>query len=186
LISTTVAVDVIVDWRHFNTMSDVTETQLRARFAEVKDLIGKYEIALAYLRQEFGQLEIVVNVLDRFDKRPDYSRVLPPTWPTEPTVGFALSNESKKPAGTPTMPEMIEAVLTEASFQGRHALEPKEIVATIRQKWWPTVTPASVSPIAWRLAKEGRLHKDGSKYSLAREQAAESPDEDSAEISLFD
>lgn len=72
----------------------------------------------------------------------------------------------RKPEGIPAMPVMITAALREAKAQGRNSLEPKEMTAFIRAKWWPHVKGDSVSPIAWRMAQLGQLRKDGSTYAL--------------------
>jgi hypothetical protein len=46
-------------------------------------------------------------------------------------------------------------------------LEPREMTKFIRANWWPHVKGESVSPIAWRMAQQGQLKKEGSIYKLA-------------------
>ena len=72
----------------------------------------------------------------------------------------------RKPKGIPTMPDMIKAAISAAVEQGKPGLEPKDITAFIRQKWWPTVKGESVSPITWRMANQGQLKREGSMYLL--------------------
>jgi hypothetical protein len=82
-----------------------------------------------------------------------------------PRVRLGLRRPPKvdrKPEGLPPMPEMITTAIRVA---GR-GLEPREMTAFIRQKWWPNVKGESVSPIAWRMARQGQLKKDGSFYRL--------------------
>jgi hypothetical protein len=78
-----------------------------------------------------------------------------------------------KPAGIPTVPEMIIEALQVARKNGSKGLEPKEIVAYIARRWWPNVPANSIGPIAWRMAvrdKEQRILKRGSRYFLPKEE----------------
>jgi hypothetical protein len=146
-------------------MPGISDIQVRARLAEVVDLIGRHEVALAYLKQEHGELEIAVRVMDRFYERQSFGELLPPDRAApEPDTG--------KPAGVPTVPHMIAEVLSlRALLDGPGAaLAPKEILAEIRRLWWPDARTNDVSPILWRLAKEGRLAKTGKTYSLPKEE----------------
>jgi hypothetical protein len=82
-------------------------------------------------------------------------------------VPRAAPKMERKPDGIPAMPEMIKAAIKDAVVHGRKGLEPKEMTAFIRQKWWPHVKGESVSPIAWRMVQQGQLKKDGALYKLA-------------------
>ena len=82
-----------------------------------------------------------------------------PTW---------SEKRSPKPDGTPTMPDMIFEALQDGQIHGRKGLEPKDIALYIAGRWWPDVTINSVGPIAWRMYKQGRLTKRGSKYFLPK------------------
>ena len=62
-----------------------------------------------------------------------------------------------KPAGIPTLPEMIiEAMRAD---NGGGGIQPSAALSFIRQKYWPTVKSADVSSTMWRMAQEGRLFK---------------------------
>jgi hypothetical protein len=79
-----------------------------------------------------------------------------------------------KPAGLPSVPEMICAAIQGGAKVGKDGMEPREMVDFIAHKWWPNIPPESVGPIAWRMYKQGRLEKDGPKYRLpVRERAQE-------------
>ena len=144
----------------------VNEAQIRARKDEVADLIGRHEVALAYLRQELVDLEVAIRVCERFHDRHDYSKILP--------AKAGAPEEVRKPSGIPTMADMITHVLEVSDFDEAGSMEPKEILAQIRKIWWPDAPKDSVGPIAWRMWKEGKLQKDGSRYFLAEKQAQRS------------
>ena len=128
-------------------MVEITDEQIRARLLEVEDRIGRHEVALAYLKQELGELQVALRVFERFNERPDFSDMLPPKEVS------AVIVEVRKPAGMPTVPQMILEVLAASETP----LEPREIVARIRERWWPEAQTTSIGPIAWRMARDGRL-----------------------------
>jgi hypothetical protein len=142
-------------------MSEVTESQVRLRLAEVADLIGRHEVALAYLKQERAELETAIRVFERFHGRPELSSGILP----------AVAAASVKPLAVPTVPEMIFEALRDAADRGREGLEPKEILAFIKERYWPDAQQTSVGPIAWRMwKKEGRLAKAGALYMLLKDE----------------
>ena len=146
------------------------------RLLEVAELEGRHEVALAYLKQERIELETAVRVFDRFHDRPDFSDLLPSAKADEPEV--------RKPEGIPTMPEMIMGALAEAAIDTGQWMEPKEIVSVIRRRWWPDAPSTSVGPIAWRMAKEGRIKKQGGVYTVLANEAPSAADiSDLTEIS---
>lgn len=72
----------------------------------------------------------------------------------------------RKPSGTPKMTDMITASLRDAHKRGLPGLRPKAMAEFIRQKWWPHLKSEAVSPIAWRMLKQGDLGKNGELYVL--------------------
>jgi hypothetical protein len=82
-----------------------------------------------------------------------------PTW---------SEKRSPKPEGTPTVPEMIVEALLDCQARGQKGMEPKDIARFISRRWWPAVTINAVGPVAWRMHKQGKLTKRGSKYSLPK------------------
>jgi hypothetical protein len=151
-------------------MAEVTESQIRQRLSEVIDLIGRHQLALAYLTKEQDELEGAVRVFERFYERPNLSRDL---------VGSTSEISSPtKPAGIPTVAQMIIAALRESEAIGTYGLEPKAILAFVRTRYWPDAPAASVGPIAWRMwAKENRLQKSGDKYYLPVNETTDSVDD---------
>lgn len=83
-------------------------------------------------------------------------------------------------AGSPTMPVMIRTVLREAYRQGRKGLEPKEISDRIDAKGWGPINRDVIRTRTWRLARDGKLTKDGSFYSLV-DPENEKPADDNSE-----
>jgi len=72
------------------------------------------------------------------------------------------SRQKRKPAGLPTLGEMVLAVL-EREIEG---LRPCDIAKAVRQAYWPDAPPAEVGATAWRLAGQGRLERTGGRYKL--------------------
>jgi hypothetical protein len=123
--------------------------------AEVHDLRAKLES----LETEDQELASAERVLSRFGEV------------EEPEPETAASANGK-PAGTPTTPNMILALLREAVAQGKPGLEPKEMQISISKRWWPSVKSEDVGPTAWRMWKDKRLVKAGSLYMLPNSSAA--------------
>jgi hypothetical protein len=88
--------------------------------------------------------------------------------PTLESQGYVppATKARKKPDGTPTMPEMISAILIEAETEGHVKLESQEIIQRVRAKWWPDAQSNDISPLLWRLSKTGKLIKMGTAYAL--------------------
>lgn len=74
-----------------------------------------------------------------------------------------------KPEGIPTWRAMIIEALEEAQSRGDGGLEPKEIKAYIRRKYWAGMKGDQVNSNAHRMYKETHeLGKIGSRYVLAK------------------
>jgi hypothetical protein len=85
------------------------------------------------------------------------------------------NNESQhdrapKPEGLPLIPEMIIEALRHAHGLGAFGLKPAGITSFIKGRWWPSVTNAQISPIAWRMMKRGELEQHDSLYALPTSQ----------------
>lgn len=77
-------------------------------------------------------------------------------------------SRSTKPEGTPSLFEMTEIILAEQEQGGRNELEGSFIMNQIQARWWPEARTNSVLPSLWRFAKQGRLVKNGSRYSRVK------------------
>jgi len=141
-------------------MASVTDQDVRERLEEVRDLISRYSAAISMLKREEQDLEIAVQVMDGLLKRPAYRAMLPPIEATADTV------EPTKPVGIPTVPNMIMEALLVASDNGMYGMEPSHVTAFIRDNYWPSVQSQNVAPTMWRMARDGKLTKNGSVYSL--------------------
>jgi len=79
----------------------------------------------------------------------------------------AAQRGKRKPKGLPNVLVMARAVMADSAEQGRHWLEPVEIVTQIRKRWqWPELEVGFISPQLWRAARKGKLLKDGTRYAL--------------------
>ena len=141
-------------------------TALRLRQKAVQADIKRVQDQLDALMAEVNELDIAERVLLRLDPLAREEK--------DGGSGRTPGGAPAKPTGIPTMPEMIvDALLSTGAPQG---LLPKEILEFIAFKFWPEVRPELVSPIAWRMAKEGRLIKDGPLYRLPRKNEAADAD----------
>lgn len=132
---------------------------------EIKDLQAK----IATLQAELPDLLVAEKVLTNLAATPAISE------PIAADTSGPLPDTSGKPEGTPTVPEMINIILSEAEDMGLDRLEPKLVAGEIARRWWPSVKSEEVSPIMWRMWKRGQLLKEGPRYSRAKnETGAES------------
>lgn len=77
--------------------------------------------------------------------------------------------DTRKPPGTPSIPEMIITALSDHII---NVAEPKEITRRIRERWWPEAPTQRISVVVWKMAQEqdGRLKKNGLGYYVAPKQ----------------
>jgi hypothetical protein len=87
-----------------------------------------------------------------------------------PPASLEILDDDSKPEGVPSVPEMITEAIRYVSKDSGKGIKPVMITAFIRARWWPTVSPEKVSPIAWRMWKRGQLIKDGNTYALPRQK----------------
>ena len=136
---------------------------IQARKREIAASRAEHISALEALESESAELEIAERVI---------ARLVGAHRPSAPIAVFAsLADKvapalNGKPSGTPTVPEMIVELLRNHNTSEPAGLDVKAIVQLIGEKWWPAVSAADISPIAWRMAKRGQLAKNGAVYSL--------------------
>jgi len=142
---------------------DESLTILRLRQKAVQADIQRVQAQLDALMAEVNELDVAERVLLR----------LSPISDDDGQSERAPSGAPAKPVGIPTMPEMIVDALR--STDNPFGLSPKAVLEFIAIKYWPEVRPELVGPIAWRMAKEGRLVKEGTLYRLPAKQAIPAP-----------
>lgn len=145
---------------HTFIMATDSFSLLRARRKEIATEVEDLRKQLGVLEAEDAELAAAERVLTRFGAAA--------TQETE----VAAEAGGGKPAGTPTTPNMILALLREAHGQGKLGLEPREMQISISKRWWPSVKSEDVGPTAWRMWKDGRLAKEGSLYMLPKNTEA--------------
>jgi hypothetical protein len=141
------------------TMASDAFELLRFRRKEIATEVSDLSERLRALTAEDEELASAERVLERFG-------AVPPGAPTSTT------ESTGKPPYTPTTPNMILQLLREAQNQGKAGLEPREMQIQIAKRWWPAVKSEDVGPTAWRMWKDGRLYKEDSVYSLAKNKEA--------------
>jgi hypothetical protein len=83
-----------------------------------------------------------------------------------------LSQLRKRPKGGKPrdIPSIHEMALVLYGDTKQEWLETQEIVRLIKQKWWPSAKRNDIAPTLWRLHKDGKLRKDGTRYALPETQ----------------
>jgi hypothetical protein len=119
------------------------------------------------MERERDRIRAFVEMYQRYTELPPGKPAVIVKAPAQPKKARPrLVLLDRKPANIPPMSEMIETAIKEAVGEGRKGMEPREMTEFIRNKWWPNVKGESVSPIAWRMSKNGQLKKDGALYKL--------------------
>jgi hypothetical protein len=163
-----------MDSLHLRSRSKFANPRCMAKIskplAQIQQELRKLENEVAALREDIAAKETrlselviaerVLGTIGEARESPDQG-VAPLKKP-----GWSQEKRGPKPEGTPTVTEMIIAVLR--ANQKSRGLEPKEIADAIANRWWPDVTINAVGPIAWRMYKLGRLVKRSSRYSLPK------------------
>jgi hypothetical protein len=76
-------------------------------------------------------------------------------------------DQSFKPNGIPTVPEMIIEAIKDANNSGNPGLGPRGLKSYIRGRYWPGMPDRVPGPIAWRMWKRGELGKKGVSVFVA-------------------
>jgi hypothetical protein len=122
------------------------------RKANVELELRELERRRLELQQEAGDLAITERTLARL------LHVNLPMAPLETAPDVAVR---KKPKNIPSVYVMTITLLRESGSKG---LEPQEIVAFVRQRWWPAASSNDINPTLWRLSKHGKLRKEDGRY----------------------
>jgi hypothetical protein len=144
---------------------------IASRRREIEAEITKLSAEIDALRAELPDLEAAERVLARLGA-PDAGQGRPVGELAPAPRAETVAASTAKPPGTPTITDMILTALQDARSRGLRGLEPKEMTAFIAKRWWPNVPGVAISPIAWRMAKQGNLTKDGSLYILPQNTEA--------------
>ena len=124
----------------------VTESQnlITVRRKAIASEVAQLSVRINSLRSELPELEVAERVIARLSGEDGGA-------PSPVGKQDAMPLPKGKPAGIPTMPEMILEVLKES---GPNGLEPREMTDKIESRWYPGLTSELVGPIAWRLAQK--------------------------------
>ncbi len=92
--------------------------------------------------------------------------------------GITVESDADPPAskarGKPKdIPSIYEMAVVLFQTTGKEWLETQEIVRLIKERWWPSAQRNDIAPTLWRLQKDGKLRKNGSKYALPDIKALE-------------
>src|ERR1700730_9336234 len=86
------------------------------------------------------------------------------------SAATAAAGSYGKPAGIPSVPDMIEEALEHGRDMGAAGLRPAGLVSYIRGKYWPGAETSDVGPIAWRMWKRGDLRTTTGGYALHKSE----------------
>jgi hypothetical protein len=147
---------------------------IQARRAKLDEQINAQREILATLEAKRSELEIAERVfaelaLETTDN--DSTQATPRRSEQDGTRLWNRYQESikelAKPAGLPTVPEMIIEALRHAHGLGAPGLEPAGIVSFIRGRYWPNAPSQSITPTVWRMwSKDKKLEKHDALYAL--------------------
>jgi hypothetical protein len=115
--------------------------------------IARLENEIASLREQAKDYVIAERVLTSLDLDDEES----PRSEAGPSPSENDLSMTGKPPGIPTMPEMIVEVLKRNDQLTDEVKSPSQVLAIIKKEWWPNATSSDISPVMWRMAKEGRL-----------------------------
>jgi hypothetical protein len=137
------------------------------------------------LSQEFNELAAVEKVLARLAQSNDsdllnnISELI-----EEPSAEEQQQSESEapdasiprvgttRPTGIPTTAQMFDTLLAEAERAGKEGLRGRDLVAGIRQRWWPGAGWNSILPTAFLLVQKGRLGRKDKLFVRVRRESA--------------
>ena len=139
---------------------------IRKRKAEMAEQRAKekaererMEAAEAQRKNEEEELAIAERVLARLAGKSDNSST---SEATKIKKVIPATDSAPRPAGIPTVPEMVTELLLEAEQTGKRGLTSSEIVATIDSRWWPGVAVNAIMPTVYRsIAKGYWFNKEG-------------------------
>jgi hypothetical protein len=142
------------------------------RRSQITALRAEHEAAIRTLDDESLELDVAERTIKRLLAQADFDHVVVVPAPSRGGSPLLASVDTtggtRKPPNIPTIPEMITEILKPHAANGTltygPAMTPKQLADEIRVRWWPSVTPTEISPIAWRMAKRGELVKDGALY----------------------
>lgn len=80
------------------------------------------------------------------------------------------TKQYRKPENTPMIRDMVTAALQDAARHGQPGLQSHAVVDYVRRKWWPNAKASAICSVAWRMAQNGRLERQGSLYRLNGDQ----------------
>jgi hypothetical protein len=126
---------------------------IRDKLQALNSEIARLEGEIARLREQANDYEAAERVWASlgFDDEESTPRKASPS-PSENDL-----NTTGKPPGIPTMPDMIVEVLRRNDQLTDEVKSPSQVLEIIKKEWWPTATSTDISPVMWRMAKDGRL-----------------------------
>lgn len=126
--------------------------QIAAREKEIAEEIER-------LKNEANELVIARRVFEKYSGEPSTEALLINGREIELKAG------RPRPQGAPTTFQMAELALQSAEADGKDGLTAKELMDTIRVKFWPGVVSHQIMPSIYGFVKDKRLRKtEGGKF----------------------
>ena len=125
---------------------------IRAKKNELLSIAAKYEAMAEKARKQAADYEAAERVWLQLAPS-DQDDNIAPRGKTAEELLEERPTAVRKPSGSPAVPEMILEALSAA---GR-PMTPNELLAYVREKYWPEAQSPDVGSTAWRMAKDGRL-----------------------------
>jgi hypothetical protein len=126
---------------------------IRDKLQALNSEIARLEGEISSLREQANDYAIAERVWASLEFDDEES----PRRETGASSGGNDLRLTSKPPGIPTMPDMIVEVLRRNDQLTDEVKSPSQVLAIIKKEWWPNATSTDISPVMWRMAKDGRL-----------------------------
>jgi hypothetical protein len=134
-------------------------SRLEAEHARVKAFVEMCELAHRFdVPVSPAQGGPIVQIVPIDENKPNGVKLV--------TVEMPKERQSRKPANTPPMKQMITAALQDAASHGQDGLKPRAMIDFVREKWWPDARASAVCSTLWQMAHDGALARHGKIYKL--------------------
>jgi hypothetical protein len=127
---------------------------IRDKLQAINSEIARLEDEIARLREQANDYVIAERVWASLGLEDEE---IPRRATSTSSNGNDHLRPTSKPPGIPTMPDMIVEVLKRNDQLTDEVKSPSQVLEIIKKEWWPTATSTDISPVMWRMAKDGRL-----------------------------
>lgn len=165
--------------------------EINAKRADLQAALARLdaeEIALKAEEEELAIAERVIGRLSAPPKATDASISAPQETP--PPKGSSAAKRVRpkgtpRPEGIPSVPEMVDTLLSEGEKRGQSGLTGRQIVDAIDKRWWPGVSENVIIPTIYRsVSKKQWFKKDRGLFKRLENGAPKRSSAPNGQLSL--